>query len=103
MIKQTVLSMAVAFGMATQASAITNLLSNPGFEDTDAVPDGNYGDGWGAYGAAGFNAFCGPNGHASLFPDFAGNLGGVFQLGIPGTAGTTYQFEVSLIGEVRVR
>jgi hypothetical protein len=94
MIKQTVLSMAVALAMTAPASAITNLLTNPGFEDTDAVPDGNYGDGWGAYGAAGFHAFFGANGHASLFPDFAGNVGGVFQLGIPGTAGTTYQFDL---------
>ncbi|MGP1273140.1 MAG: hypothetical protein ACTS22_07390 [Phycisphaerales bacterium] len=68
------------------------LLFNPGFEDVDA--DGNYGDGWGSFGAAGFNAFFGPNGHASLFSDNPGNFGGVFQLGIVGVAGTEYQFDL---------
>jgi hypothetical protein len=68
------------------------LLTNPGFEDTDN--NGSYGDGWGSFGAAGFHAFFGANGHASLFMDNPGNFGGVFQLGIPGAAGTTYQFDL---------
>ena len=68
------------------------LLVNPGFEDVDA--DGNFGDAWGSFGAAGFNAFFGPNGHASLFSDNVGNFGGVFQVGIAGAAGTEYQFDL---------
>jgi hypothetical protein len=95
MIKSTILSVAVAMGMAAHASAASNILVNPGFEDTDAVPDGTFGDGWGAYGAAGFNDFWGGNGHASLFADNAGNFGGVFQTGLAGTPGTTYQFDLS--------
>ena len=79
------------------------LLFNPGFEDLDGVPgtDGQptYGDGWGSFGAASFNNFFGsaesPNGHASLFTDMAGNFGGVFQQGIVGTPGTTYQFSLT--------
>jgi len=92
--RHTLLTAALVMGLGAQAHAMTNILVNPGFEDTDAVPDGIYGDGWGSYGAAGFNAFFGPNAHASLFPDFAGNLGGVFQLGLPGTVGTTYQLDM---------
>jgi hypothetical protein len=68
------------------------LLVNPGFEDLDL--DGNFGDSWGSFGAAGFNAFFGPNGHASLFSDNPGNFGGVFQTGIAGTEGTEYQFDL---------
>ena len=79
---------------ALTASPVTaqELLVNPGFEDLDA--DGNYGDGWGSFGAAGFNAFFGPNGHASLFSDNIGNFGGVFQTGISGSGGTEYQFDL---------
>ena len=76
----------------SQALAVTNLLVNRGFEDLDS--DTAFGDGWGAFGAAGFNAFFGANGHASLFPDTAGNEGGVFQAGIPATEGQEYQFDL---------
>ena len=82
----------VVSGAGAPALAVTNLATNPGFEDFDAV-DGP-GDGWGSFGAAGFNAFFGANGHASLFPDTAGNTGGVFQLGIPAVEGQTYQFDL---------
>lgn len=68
------------------------LLVNPGFEDTDT--DGNFGDGWSSFGAAGFNAFFGPNGHASLFSDNPGNFGGIFQTGITGNAATEYRFDL---------
>ncbi|MEL7474477.1 MAG: hypothetical protein AAGK04_14265 [Planctomycetota bacterium] len=68
------------------------LLFNPGFEDVDT--DGSVGDGWSSFGAAGFNAFFGPNGHASLFSDTPGNFGGVFQPGLSGSAGTEYQFDL---------
>lgn len=83
---------ALAFALAYQTVLAQELLTNPGFEDTNS--DNNYGDGWGSYGAAGFHAFFGPNGHASLFADNVANLGGVFQVGIPGTAGVTYQFDL---------
>lgn len=74
------------------ASAQAELLSNPGFEDVDL--NGSQGDGWGSFGAAGFNAFFGPNGHASLFMDNPGNSGGVFQTGVAATPGVEYQFDL---------
>lgn len=80
--------------LATSSTAVMGqeLLFNPGFEDIDL--NGDFGDGWGAFGAAGFNNFFGPNGHASLFSDNIGNFGGVFQTGIAGGAGTEYQFDL---------
>jgi hypothetical protein len=78
----------LAAGLASPALARTNLLVNPGFEGTPL------GDGWGVFGAAGFNAFFGPNGHASLFADTVGNEGAVFQQGIAATPGTSYTFEL---------
>ncbi|MEM8944989.1 MAG: hypothetical protein AAGD11_07365 [Planctomycetota bacterium] len=83
-----------ALALADSALAVTNLLANRGFEDTDEPADGVFGDGWGAFGAADFNAFFGANGHASLFGDDAFNVGGVFQLRIPATPGATYQFDL---------
>lgn len=85
------LMVAVAVGVSSARGA--ELLYNPGFEDLDN--DTNYGDGWGSYGSAGFHAFFGANGHASLFMDTPGNYGGVFQTGIAATAGTTYQFDLT--------
>lgn len=69
------------------------LLTNPGFEDTDMM--GGEGDGWGSFGNAGFNAFFGDNGHASLFMDNPGNSGGVFQTGIAATPGLEYTFALT--------
>jgi hypothetical protein len=84
---------AVCFLLAAMPnSASADLLVNGGFEDTDM--DGDFGDGWGSFGAAGFNAFFGENGHASFFLDNADNSGGVFQTGIAGTAGTEYTFSL---------
>ncbi len=82
---------------ALPAMSVDNLLFNRGFEDVNPDTTGSgsvFGDGWGAFGAADFNAFFGANGHASLFPDEVGNSGGVFQAGIAGTAGATYQFDL---------
>ena len=76
---------AVSFAGAGSASA--ELLTNPGFETG--------GTGWGSYGAAGFHDFFGGNGHASFFSDGNGNFGGVFQTGIAGTPGATYQFDLT--------
>lgn len=94
---QTAWKLMLASGVAASAVALapTNaeLLTNPGFEDTSG--DGNVGDGWGSFGAAGFNAFFGPNGHASLFMDNPGNFGGVFQTGIAGAAGVEYRFDLT--------
>ena len=91
---RTLLGLLVAAGMAAQAPAATNILVNPGFEDTDAVPDGVFGDGWGTFGAVDYNAFFGANPHASLFADNAANIGSAFQTSLAGTAGTTYQFDL---------
>ena len=85
--------LAVALIVCSPALAVTNLVTNPGFLDLDT--DTNYGDAWGAYGAASFNAFWGPaNPHASLYGDDAFNEGGFFQQSIAGSAGVTYQFDV---------
>jgi hypothetical protein len=69
-----------------------NLLNNPGFLDVDT--NGEFGDGWGAYESAGFYDFWGGNPHASLFADWFDSAGGIFQMGIPGIAGQTYQFDL---------
>ncbi len=82
-------ALALAMGLGVHAQ---ELLVNPGFEDLDL--DGNYGDNWGSFGAAGFNAFFGPNGHASFFSENPGNFGGVFQVGIAGAEGVEYQFDL---------
>ena len=84
---------ALSCSFALPTLAVDNLLDNPGFLDVDE--DLAFGDGWGAFGAAGFNAFFGSgNPHISLFGDRAANTGGAFQLGLPATAGTTYQFDL---------
>ncbi len=78
--------------LAAGASAQVNLVANAGYFDLDT--DGNFGDGWGAFGAAGFNDFFGPgNPHASFFADTIGNSGGVFQAGIAATPGSAYRFD----------
>ncbi|MGL4514962.1 MAG: hypothetical protein ACRCT8_17900 [Lacipirellulaceae bacterium] len=91
-----VLPFGVALGLlsnaATEALAVTNLAVNPGFEDANG--DTVVGDGWSSFGAAGFHAFFGANGHASLFADNAVNVGGVYQGGIAAIAGQQYQFDL---------
>ncbi|MEM7576927.1 MAG: hypothetical protein AAF328_05560 [Planctomycetota bacterium] len=87
-------SVFAALGLAAPALAVDNLLTNPGFADTDGDPSGTLGDGWGVFGAASFNAFFGDNPHASLFPDTGGNIGAIFQFGISATPGATYQFDL---------
>lgn len=91
--KVAYLAVLTAVAVAVGSVHAAELLYNPGFEDLDT--NGSYGDGWGSYGAADFNAFFGANGHASLFMDSPGNYGGVFQTGIAGTGGTTYQFDLT--------
>lgn len=76
-----------------QTEVFPELLVNAGFEDVNS--DGAFGDGWGSFGNAGFNAFFGANGHSSFFADNAGNSGGVFQLGIAGEAGAEYLFALT--------
>lgn len=70
----------------------TNLLFNGEFED---VNGGGFGSGWGTFGNTNFDSVFGANGHASFFGDFFENSGGVFQLGIPGTLGETYQLHLT--------
>ncbi|WOO43345.1 PEP-CTERM sorting domain-containing protein [Rubellicoccus peritrichatus] len=65
-----------------------NLISNPTFS--------NSGQDWGNFGATGFNAFFGQS-DASLFADQPGNTGGVFQQGINGTAGNSYEFSLDSV------
>ncbi len=87
-------AMTAMLGVAiTPQIASASLLTNPGFEDVDN--NGDQGDGWGSFGAAGFNAFFGANGHASLFADTVGNSGGIFQTGISGDAGVEYTFTLT--------
>lgn len=82
----------VMAGTMHVTDARADLLTNPGFEDTDG--NGSFGDGWGSFGAAGFNAFFGANGHASLFLNTPGNSGGIFQTGIAGSFGNLYTFSL---------
>lgn len=92
----SLLASALVIGFSGAASAelvMPELLVNPGFEDTNG--DEGFGDGWASFGAAGFNAFFGANGHASLFSNGPDNSGGVFQTGIAGVAGTEYVFELT--------
>lgn len=87
------LVMVLAFMVGAAYASVSpamELLTNPGFEDTG----GGIGEGWGSFGAAGFNDFFGGNGHASLFMDNPGNFGGVFQTGIAATPGSVYQFDL---------
>jgi len=81
----------VAAVLSAPAMGLTNMLVNPRFEDLDS--NGAYGDGWGNWWNTGFYNFFGRP-HASFFGDWVGNAGGVFQGGIPGTPGTTYQFDL---------
>lgn len=72
-------------GLTVPAVAVDNLLLNAGFEGPPP------GDAWGNWGNTGFNNFWGADVHASLFADWAGNNGGVFQ-GVFGMPETAYQF-----------
>lgn len=70
----------------------TELLTNPGFQNSDGSASG---DGWGTFGNVSFDTFFGPNGHASFFADGPGNSGGVFQQGIAAVEGATYEFTLT--------
>lgn len=84
----------LAAGTIPATGARAELLTNPGFENTDNDDPATFGDGWGSFGNAGFNSFFGANGHASFFLDNAGNSGGVFQSGIAGSFGNQYTFSL---------
>lgn len=88
-VKCLALVLAIVVGVGSAAGQ--ELLYNPGFEDLNT--DTAYGDGWGKYGNADFNNFFG-NPHASFFMDNPSNFGGVFQQGIAGGGGMTYQFDL---------
>ncbi len=71
-----------------------DMITNPGFEDTNA--DTSFGDSWGSYGNVAFMDFF-PNGnpgHATFFADNAANSGGFFQQGILATVGNEYRFSI---------
>ncbi|MGP1273141.1 MAG: GC-type dockerin domain-anchored protein [Phycisphaerales bacterium] len=76
-----------------------NLIVNPSFDDVDL--DGNFGDGWGTFGAAALVDFFGDGnpGHGFLFGDMTANTGGVFQAGIPATEGREYLFTIRALYE----
>ena len=97
---RTTLAAAAAIAMIAGAAHGQNLLTNPGFDDL--LSDGTFGDGWSAFGAADFGDFfpaSGP-GHAILFGDAVGNVGGVFEAGIPATAGVEYRFRAQIAWEL---
>ena len=81
-----------SFPIAAPCLAVSNIATNPGFEDLDLV--GGPGDSWSAFGAASYDAFFGANAHASLFGDDSLNVGGVYQTGLPAVAGQAYQFDL---------
>lgn len=90
-----IFSLAFVVGVVSVAPANADLIFNPGFDDLDL--DGDLGDGWGAFGNAGFNDFFG-NPHASFFSDSPGNLGGVFQTGISSSASAvSYTFTLDSV------
>ena len=66
------------------------MLRNPGFDDLDT--NGTPGDYWGAYGNVSFNEYWPGNPHATLWADTTGNSGGLYQQGLLGQPGTSYQF-----------
>jgi len=70
-----------------------NMAVNPGFEEWFGT---GYGSTWGTWGAADFQDFynSGDPGHATFYADVVGNLGGVYQQGIPGVEGTTYELTI---------
>lgn len=92
------MSIVAVCGLAWSASAQNAVLTrNPGLIDVD----GNLstGDEWFTFGAAsaGLDFFgFGNAGHGTLFGDNVGNAGGLFQLTIPATPGTTYEMAVHL-------
>ena len=82
----TLVACALLAGLTAPALAVDNLLINPGFEGPP------YGDGWGSWGNTGFYEIWPPDVCAALFGDWWNSYGGVYQMGIAGTPGTTYQF-----------
>ena len=86
----------IALVLIAGVAAGGNEVANPVFFDTDM--DGTFGDGWVAFGAAGFDDFFadGNAGHGVLFGDQIGNLGGLFQAGIVAVPGTEYTLSASV-------
>ena len=92
---RAILFLCAAASVGLTASASASLITNGGFLDTNS--DGDFGDGWGTFGAAAVNFEFFPNGnpgHATLFADNTDNFGGVFQVGISASAGTEYEFSI---------
>ena len=93
-LRQCTAAAALVIATSTVAPAGENLLTNPEFRGADPNSTA-YGDGWGSWGAVGFHAFWGPaNPHASFFADWFDNVGYVWQQGLSGTPGVTYQFDL---------
>lgn len=78
---------AAALAVSVSVASAAELLNDPGFSSGDAA--------WGRFGNVDFNDFFGGDRHASLFADGQGNFGGVFQLGLQATGGTTYRFALT--------
>ena len=95
---RTMLAAAALTGCVSQTSG-QNLIVNPTFADLDL--DGNFGDGWGTFGAAALVDFFGDDnpGHGFLFGDMPANTGGIFQAGIAATEGREYLFSIRALYE----
>lgn len=90
MARLTLLACAFLVLLCPSASGVTNLLTNPEFNDTDG---NGLGTDWTRSGDVYFFSFFGDNAHASLFADTIFHEGRLEQTGIPGIPGTTYQFD----------
>ena len=84
---RTLVAGALLAALCLPALAVDNLLIDPGFEGPDY-----YGQGWGSWGATAFADGWAPDIAAGLFGDWFDNYGGVFQPGLSGQPGATYQF-----------
>jgi hypothetical protein len=84
---KTLVTCAVLAGLSLPALAVDNLLVDPGFEGPEY-----WGQGWGTWGAIDFNNFWGADIHASMYADWYDCIGGVFQPGLSGEPGVSYQF-----------
>jgi hypothetical protein len=71
------------------------LLKNPSFdEEINGYVAGGEADGWVAYGAANFANYFGPDVHGSLYANYGGASGGLYQQAILAEPGATYAFSL---------
>ena len=96
--KNAIVLLTVSLGLAvvSSASAVDNLLINPGFREVfpEPVDAAVSRPGWTNSGDVYYFAFFGENPHASFFADTIFHEGRLEQEGIVATPGTTYQFDM---------